>query len=57
MDAHVANDLDMIFLISHAALFGKFEDKKLIGLSGLQIDDSLNAGNMAFEDLSELVLK
>lgn len=56
-NAYVTNDLGMLPLLSDSTLYIKFDDSKLIGLSGIQVDESLNTGTDTFEKLTELTLE
>lgn len=57
INAHVTNELGMTSLYSDSAMFMKQKNGKLIGLCGVQVDHSLNAGNEEFEKLTQLTLK
>lgn len=49
LEEHIINDLGMQSVVSDPALFAKIEEGKLTGLSGVQVDDCLNAGLDSFE--------
>lgn len=57
IEEHAINDLGMTALLSDSALYAKFAGGRLIGISGLQVDDCLNAGNKEFEELTNLTFQ
>lgn len=42
---------------SDSALYAKFEDSTLVGLSEIQVDDCLKEGTQSFEQLTPKTLK
>lgn len=57
IEEHTINDLGMTPLVSDSSLYARHRGKELIGISGLQVDDCLNAGNKEFEELTKLTLR
>lgn len=57
IDAHIVNNLDMRTLISDPALHWKFDDKNLQGLSEVEVDDCLKAGNDQLKSLTQQTLQ
>lgn len=56
IEGHVVNDLGMQPLRSDPALYAKFINQELCGITGIQVDDSLNAGDQRFEKITEATL-
>lgn len=57
LDDHAVNELEMRPTVGDQALYTKSQNSKIIGVSGLYVDDSLNAGTLEFEKLTESTLQ
>lgn len=56
LDDRVASDLSMRSTAGDPALYTKTQNSKLVGVSVLYVDDSLNAGTPKFENMTESTL-
>lgn len=50
---HLIHDLGMLSAIGDPSLYAKFDNYVLIRVSGVQVDDSINAESTAFEQITQ----
>lgn len=57
IDDHLTDDLGMEKAVSDVSLYFRFENGKLIGITGNYVDDNINAGNDKFQKESKITLE